>query len=53
MKNLKWISIGGLLEECMDKDCENASYVGKIWTIYLSRKIKLIDKRKRELTPSR
>jgi hypothetical protein len=51
-EKLKMDLYWGLLEECMDKDCENAGYVGELWTIYLSRKIELIDKRKRELTPS-
>jgi hypothetical protein len=43
----------GLLEECMDQNCENASYVGELWTIYLTGKIDLIDKRKRKLNAGR
>jgi hypothetical protein len=39
----------GLLEECMDQNCENASYVGELWTRYLTGKIELIDKRKKDL----
>jgi hypothetical protein len=41
-----------LLEECMDQHCDNATYVGELWLLYLNGKIELIDKRKREMNES-
>ena len=41
-----------LLEECMDQNCDNATYVGELWLLYLNGKIELIDKQKRELNAS-